>query len=72
MDDLKEIHEWTEYRHNDDIIRDILKADLIASLAETPEWDEAGEPEVIGNALTSIARSLVTLNELILRGYAQN
>jgi len=72
MDDHKEIHEWIEYRHHDDIVRDILNADSVAGLAESVTWDEAGEPEVIGNALTSIARSLVTLNELILRGYAKD
>lgn len=72
MDDWKEIQEWQQLRHNEDIIRDILKADLIASRAEKQVKIIDNESDIIGNSLRSIARSLVTLNELILRGYAQN
>lgn len=61
--------EWETFRHRGDIISDILKADGLVSYCENSEGGNAAGDEVTATALTSIARSLVTLNELILRGY---
>lgn len=69
MVNFRAVEEWENQRTREDVISDILKANAFAHLCEVSVEGHAEEDEVIANALTSIARSMITLNELILRGY---
>jgi hypothetical protein len=63
---------WRVHRTSENVIDDILKADDLVAYCENSEAGNAAGDEVTATALTSIARSLVTLNELILRGYTHD
>jgi hypothetical protein len=67
--DFSDPHDWDNHREREYIIRDIIQADAFCKECEESKQGYAEEDEVTPNALTSIARSLITLNELILRGY---